>query len=159
MSQSDLRGVAGVLCCPAHGCGDLSTMTTICLQCDLSTMICLQSVYNDLKRSVYNASRRRGLADPKLLIPREKAYMAEKSGVPFVAEYITLQRAAVHEAPEPGARVLGYLDKGEVIAVTQVVYRTHVRVHRMRWNVEPQGGWVQMVVFNAEDRRGESCRK
>ena len=64
--------------------------------------------------------------------------------MPFIAEYIASARVSMWEFPDPKtkAKKIGWLEKGEVVAVTQVWGKYRLWVQRLRWNCLPSSGWV-----------------
>ena len=87
---------------------------------------------------------RSDLAAHKEVIKQEEAYMDSMStGTPFIAEYIALHRCSMTEGPdEDNSARIGWLQKGEVVAVTQVWGKYRLWIHRLRWNARPSSGWV-----------------
>ena len=87
---------------------------------------------------------RSDLAAHKEVIKQEEAYMDSMStGTPFIAEYIALHRCSMTEGPdEDSSARIGWLQKGEVVAVTQVWGKYRLWIHRLRWNARPSSGWV-----------------
>lgn len=64
-----------------------------------------------------------------------------KNRVPFVAEYIALQRATMRSGQDISSPKIGTLDSGEVVAVLQVRGR-RLKVQRLKCYAQPMSGWV-----------------
>ena len=64
-----------------------------------------------------------------------------KNRVPFVAEYIALQRATIRCGQDLSSQKTGMLGAGEVVAVLQVRGR-RMKVQRLKYLVKPASGWV-----------------
>jgi hypothetical protein len=99
---------------------------------------------------------RLGLHEHKGDIDQEDAFIELNAGVPFIAEYIATKNVPMwkHSDPElceQNGRI-GTLQKGEVVAVTQVWGKYRLWVHRLRWNKLPSSGWVSS---RARKGRGE----
>ena len=80
------------------------------------------------------------------LTPMEQIAMATREaermeGVPFIAEYIALERLPLREKSNVGSKVVGYLEKNEVVAVTQVWAANEMKCHRLKWGAKPTNGW------------------
>ena len=97
--------------------------------------------------------KRSALSEAKSDVDTEEAYidLHTNGGVPFIAEYIATARVAMWEAPDPASltsKRVGWLDKGEVVAVTQVWGKYRLWVHRLRFlHAGPESalassGWV-----------------
>jgi hypothetical protein len=65
----------------------------------------------------------------------------EKNRVPFVAEYIALQRATLRSGQDISSPKVGMLSTGEVVAVLQVRGR-RMKVQRLKHQAKPSQGWV-----------------
>ena len=63
-------------------------------------------------------------------------------GVPFIAEYIAVDRIPLREKAQVGSKVIGWLAKHEVVAVTQVYAGNEMKIVRMKWNSTPKDGWT-----------------
>ena len=77
------------------------------------------------------------------------------AGVPFIAEYIVVRKVPMWDYPDADRhdnRRIGTLQKGEVVAVTQVWHKYRLWVHRLGWNKVPSSGWVSS---RANNGRGE----
>lgn len=61
--------------------------------------------------------------------------------VPFVAEYIALQRATLRSGQDITSPKIGMLSTGEVVAVLQVHGR-RMKVQRLKYQANPKNGWV-----------------
>ena len=64
-----------------------------------------------------------------------------KKRVPFVAEYIALQRATMRSGQDISSPKIGMLSTGEVVAVLQVRGR-RMKVQRLKHQAKPSQGWV-----------------
>jgi hypothetical protein len=76
---------------------------------------------------------------------------ATERGVPFVAEYIALNRVSITETSMPRSRHLGYLQQGEIVVVVRAV-ENRMWIHRLRMFVEPLNGWCSERSVTAEGR-------
>ena len=65
----------------------------------------------------------------------------KKNRVPFVAEYIALQRATLRSGQDISSPKIGMLSTGEVVAVLQMRGR-RMKVQRLRHQAKPSQGWV-----------------
>lgn len=65
---------------------------------------------------------------------------------PFVAEYITHERVPLRAECDLDSQVVGFLEKGEIVAVTHVWNTNELKCHRLRWNDSqknmPLEGWT-----------------
>lgn len=66
---------------------------------------------------------------------------AWKKPLPFVAEYMTNARVPLRADCFANSEVIGYLEKGEVVAVTHVWGGNELKCHRLRW-YDPRRGMV-----------------
>ena len=82
-------------------------------------------------------ARRRGspgaLHEAKEVEDEEDAQIKIMDGVPFIAEYIAAEKLPLRAEASPTSKVVGFLEKGEVVAVTQVHNGNEMRIHRLRW--------------------------
>ena len=75
--------------------------------------------------------------------------------MPFIAEYIVAKKVSMWDYADPARpdnNRIGTLQKGEVVAVTQVWDRYRLWVNRLGWNKSPAAGWVSS---RARKGRGE----
>ena len=75
--------------------------------------------------------------------------------MPFIAEYIVVKNVSMWDYPDPARpdnNRIGTLQKGEVVAVTQVWDKYRLWVNRLGWNKSPAAGWVSS---RARNGRGE----
>ena len=70
-----------------------------------------------------------------------KPHRKAKNRVPFVAEYIALQRATLRSGQDLSSPKVGMLGAGEVVAVLQVKGR-RMKVQRLKYQAKPSSGWV-----------------
>ena len=77
---------------------------------------------------------------------------APTQGVPFIAEYIAMERIELRENPQIQSKVTGYIEPNEVVAVSQVWNANEMKVHRLKWNAKPSEGWTSHRGKNAGGR-------
>lgn len=111
---------------------------------------------NPIKRKTTAPRKARsGFHEPKLDDADKEALAELHTGVPFIAEYIATKNVAIWNYPDPercGSNSIGTLEKGEVVAVTQVWNKYRLWIHRLGWNKSPSSGWVSS---RARNGRGE----
>ena len=86
------------------------------------------------------------LVRENLLTHREREVLAAREaerleGVPFIAEYIAVERIPLRETHQPDSKIIGYLNANEVVAVTKVWEGNRMKCHRLTVGASPSEGW------------------